>query len=368
MGAGVARVRVAAQECLGGNPGTLSQESLELFQPSDDQELVLRVVYAPIENSSGAHLTGFKVDAEAHLMVSHLTYISGLDTLGWRYREKNRQQWPMSYRFQAPKKSWHVKVVDSLGLEQVCILQIASSPDERLLENAMLDVDDSKVAATYAHRFNLQQMQAISGAAGPQAPQAPDAAAGPEALVSVAVQAISDLVIDDGSAPRVKVAAPVACEVLASGYPSMVPVGTYLTLTPYAEKDVQKFIFDGISDEFSELPQAYFHYAAFSSGGKEYVCDIQGVEDDNGCFLLVDPCVLRSNLPTVRDLVGVVANTHSEVQSISGPTVDRFDTLHPKCSQACKTFDPQRRSALRNGKVGMCGMGTCGMNFAKCGR
>merc|ERR1719263_901385 len=154
---------------------------------------------------------------------------------------------------------------------------------------------------------------------------------------------------------------------MASGYPSMVPVGAFLTVAPYAEKDVQKYVFDGMSEEFSELPQAYFHYAAFSSGSKEYICDIQGAEDDNGSFLLVDPCVLRANQPNVGDLVGVVVH-NGGAPSINGPTVDRFDALHPKCGVACKTFDPQRRSAQRNGKVGMCGMGTCGINLAKCGR
>merc|ERR1712070_372212 len=153
-----------------------------------------------------------------------------------------------------------------------------------------------------------------------------DGGAGPEATAQSGAAAVPEPVMEDGSVPRVRVAAPVACEVMASGYPSMVPVGTFLTLTPYAEKDVQKFIFDGMTEEFSELPQGYFHYAAFSSGGKEYICDVQGVEDDNGCFLLVDPCVLRANLPTVGDLVGVAVNA-----STDGPTVERFDTLHPKC-------------------------------------
>jgi hypothetical protein len=263
----------------------------------------------------------------------------------------------MSYRFQVSKKSWHVNVVDSNGCEQVCVLQMASSPDERTLENVKLDVDDSKTAATYAHRFNLQQMQALDGGAGPEAAVPADGTTQPETA------------IEDSSIPRVRVAAPVACEVMASGYPSMVPVGAFLTLTPYAEKDVQKFIFDGMTEEFSELPQAYFHYAAFSSGGKEYICDVQGVEDDNGCFLMVDPCVLRANLPTVGDLVGVAVNAQTGGGlSQHGPTIERFDTLHPKCCQACKTFDPQRRSAQRNGKVGMCGMGTCGINLARCGR
>merc|ERR1719265_490915 len=107
--------------------------------------------------------------------------------------------------------------------------------------------------------------------------------------------------------PSIRVAAPVACEVIHSGYPSMVPVGTVCTLTPYSEKDVQKFVFDGQTEEFLEIPQAFFHYAAFSSNGKEYVVDIQGTEDDDGSLLIVDPCILKAGLPSVRDLMSVAA-------------------------------------------------------------
>lgn len=134
-------------------------------------------------------------------------------------------------------------------------------------------------------------------------------------------------------------------------------------------KEVQKFVFDGKSEEFREVPQAYFHYAAFSSGGKEYVCDIQGVEDDEGNFLIVDPCILKAGLPTVGDIIDVATNGNIQAAQVaSGPTAERFDALHPKCCQACKAFDPLRRSAQRNGKAGMCGMGTCGIAFTKCGR
>merc|ERR1719157_447767 len=116
----------------------------------------------------------------------------------------------MSYRFQVSKKSWHVNVVDSLGREQVCILQMESSPDERVLENVTLDVDDAKVAATYAHRFNLQQRQAISGAAATEAPSSvaadniSDKASASGKAPSDTVP--SDALIHDGSLPRVRVA------------------------------------------------------------------------------------------------------------------------------------------------------------------
>jgi len=335
----------------------LYPDSLEFLQ--DPQELVLRVVHAPIDDPRGAHLTDYKVGAE--LKVVELLTLNGFDALGWRYREKTRQQWPASYRFQVAKRCWQVRVTpdDHSGPDQVCLLQMSASPDARTLDHAKLDVDDAQTAAVYAQRFNLHQQQYVSGALGPEAPAG-------EATDPLAVNVVSP---EDGAMPTIKVAAPVACEVIFSGYPSMVPVGAVCTLTPYAEKDVQKFVFDGHSDEFLELPQAFFHYAAFSSGGKEYVCDIQGAEDDDGSFLIVDPCMLKSNLPTVRDLIGVAVNGQIQGEfSSSGPTAERFDALHPKCCQACKAFDPHRRSALRNGKAGMCGMGTCGMTFARCGR
>merc|ERR1712032_903349 len=90
--------------------------------------------------------------------------------------------------------------------------------------------------------------------------------------------------------------------------------------------------------------------------GKQLVCDIQGADEDGGDFVLLDPCILRTNLPGVSDLVGTVApNTKTEA---SGLVADRFDALHPTCAQMCKTFDPQRKSAKRN--VGLCGA-ICGL-------
>jgi len=354
MGAQVGRVHDALRECGGENLHTSVLTSLDF---NEVQEFVLRVVDAPIDDSRGACLTGYNVGDE--LKVVQFSTVNELNPLGWRHQEKTRPQWPHTYRFQVPKRSWQAMVVpdNSAGSQQVCLLQMAASPDERTRENAQFDVEDSKVAAVYAQRFNLHQQNTVAGMG----------MADPKDSAAVAATSTMDdetALIENGTFPTIKVAAPVACEVIASGYPSMVPVGAICTLAPYAEKRVQEYVFDGQSDEFSELPQAYFHYAAFTSGGKEYVCDIQGVEDDDGSFLIVDPCILKADLPGVRDLIGAVANVQSE-PSKNGPTVERFDTLHPKCTQACRVFDPQRRSAMRNGKVGMCGMGACGLRFAK---
>jgi len=321
---------------------------------------VLRVVHAPIEDSSGAKLTGFKVDDL--LKVEQFLSLPSLDALGWRYREKAKSQWPSSYRFQVLKRSWQAVVVSdsSSGPQQACILQMAASPDARTLRNVESDVDDARVAASYAARFNRNQRQAvIPGGAIPS-----DGSDEPDSSRPLLEEQKAEAELGDESAPKVRVAATIACEVVTSNYPSMIPAGGYCTLAPYAEKEVQKFVFDGSSDDFSEIPQAYFHYAAFASGGKEFVCDIQGAEEDDGTFLLVDPCILKAGLPTVGQLVGAIANVPGQTsgpQSISGPTAERFDALHPKCGEACKVFDPQRRSALRNGKTGMCGMGhACG--------
>jgi hypothetical protein len=339
-----------------GSRVSLLHDCLDVTDVSGPKELLLRVVHAPIEESSGAKLIGYKLDDV--LKVVNFQTEPALDALGWRYREKMKQQWPPSYRFQLLKRSWHAVVVpDSWsGTEQTCVLQMASSPDARTLENVEIDVDDARVAASYASRFNRNQCQALSSAG--MVPPDSHEEAGTERPLMHSIRA-ADARAED-AAPTVRVAATIACEVVSSSYPSMIPVGGFCTLAPYAEKEVHKFVFDG-SEDFSEIPQAYFHYAAFSSGGKEYVCDIQGVEEDDGCFLLVDPCVLRANLPTLKDLVGVIANTQGHGRSMTGPTVERFDALHPKCGEACKVFDPQRRSALRNGKTGLCGIGpTCG--------
>lgn len=154
-----------------------------------------------------------------------------------------------------------------------------------------------------------------------------------------------------------KVATPVACRVLKSSMPSLLPVGSTCLLTAYSEPEVRKFLFDG-SEDFLELAQAFFHHVAFSSGGKELMCDLQGFEGDDGSLLLIDPCIWRSELLTVGALLAQAVKTGAD--KVPGPSPERFDKLHPKCTSLCQAFDPQRKSIKRN--TGICGMGaTCGL-------
>lgn len=300
-----------------------------------DQALVLRVMRAPIEESLGARLSSYVVDDE--LEITRLETVAGLEVLGLRHNDQVRSRWPTTYRFQAPRRSWHATVNSGSRLgrrPEACLLQLALHPEDRTLEHVELDLQDAKDAASYAHRFSQYQRQ----------------------------RAAEGDMLDAESLPAIKVAAPVACQVISSCYPAMIPVGAACTLTPYPWLEVTKLVFSG-SEEFMELPQAFFHYAAFASNGKQLVCDIQGVEDDNGNFVIVDPCVLRAELPQVADLVGGALPGLSALAKgaiDNGPSLERFDALHPRCAQLCKAFDPQRGSVKRN--VGVCGIGgTCGL-------
>jgi len=305
-------------------------------RPGHGQALVLQVVRAPIEESLGARLSGYQLNQE--LLIKQLDTLSGFEPLTLRYKSHTRSKWPQSYRFQASKRSWRATVLSGDGWrqrEEACVLQLAAAAEQRSLENVELDLEDAKNAASYAHRFNLYLQQSCGSEAAPA-------------------------LTEGESLPSVKVAAPVGCQVISSSYPAMIPVGSACTLAPYSASEVRKFVFDG-SEDFLELPHAYFHYAAFSSSGKQLVCDIQGCDEDDGAVLFLDPCVLRMDLPTVSGLMGAVVPGAGPGHAVAseGPTPERFDALHPRCAQLCKAFDPQRKS-LKN-HAGACGMGgTCG--------
>ena len=99
--------------------------------------------------------------------------------------------------------------------------------------------------------------------------------------------------------PSIKVAAPVACRVMKSYLPAVLPIGATCLLFPYHEKEASKALeapeigFRGEEVRLRWLRrllrvgpgaairgrsvrrEAFFHHAAFSSGNKELVCDIQ---------------------------------------------------------------------------------------------
>eukprot|EP00931_Biecheleriopsis_adriatica_P014114 TRINITY_DN11575_c1_g1_i1.p1 TRINITY_DN11575_c1_g1~~TRINITY_DN11575_c1_g1_i1.p1 ORF type:complete len:338 (-),score=56.78 TRINITY_DN11575_c1_g1_i1:88-1101(-) len=311
---------------------------------SGDSEdgFVLEVLRTDVDDSQAAKPSGFKVSDQ--LVIPILETPPGLEPLGFRYRDAIRAKWPDDYRFQSIRRSWRALVAQGLSGHQACVLQMASNQEERTSACVSLDLEDAKTAASYAHRFNLYNSQ----------------------------HAMQTGMAGDDPLPRIKVAAPVSCRILKSSLPALIPVGAYCTLTPYAEKEVKKFVFDG-SEDFLEMAQAFFHHAAFSSGGKELVCDIQGVEEEDGSLLLIDPCVLHAAKTSVGGLIkGAVANATAEKQaqdqqaslSCMVPDVpssaDHFDALHPRCAQLCKAFDPQRKSVTR--KLGVCGIDvTCGL-------
>ncbi|CAE8583408.1 unnamed protein product [Polarella glacialis] len=296
------------------------------FDGGGEQALVLQVVKTAVEESSGARPSGLKVGDE--LLVSKLDTPRGLEPLSFRYRQDVRSRWPDEHRFQASRRSWQVPVATSRWPQgqQVCVLQMASRLEERSQEFVEEDLEDANSAASYAHRFNLYHRQ----------------------------RAIEAGLSSEEALPIVKVAAPAACRVVKSTYPALIPVGSVCTLVVYPYNEVRKFVFDG-SEDFLELPQAFFHHAAFSSGGKQLVCDIQGMEEDDGSLLIIDPCVLRPEMMTVADLVvgavGPKGKGEQDAAGCLGPigsqtpsAVEHFDALHPKCAQLCKAFDAQRKS------------------------
>lgn len=299
--------------------------SLGAVADVDSQELVLEVLSTAADQSQGARPSRLK---EAQMLqVISLKSPSGLEPLGFRYRDEVRSLWPDEYRFQASKRAWQVHLAQADRPEGF-VLQMASRNQERTADAVALDMEDSLKVSSYAHRFNLYSRE--------------------HAREAGFVDHI----------PKIEVAAPVACRVVKTYLPALLPVGAVCMLFPYADKEVKKFVFDGTED-FLELSQAFFHHAAFSSGGKELLCDLQGVEEEDGSLLLIDPCILHGNKVTVGNLLkGAVREDNYGEAACLGPVVSpalqKFDVLHPKCAPLCKAFDPHRSSV--KSKVGVCGL------------
>lgn len=316
------------------------------FSDDDDSALAVRVSYVPTvsDETLGAITSGYVVGQE--LWMRTLGTPDGFLPLVERSRSDSGL-FPDSYPFRATRRWWRVDMYsDAEPRQRWCALQLNGKLKDRCLENAQYDIQDACDAATYAHRFNLAQQQHFR-ATGEQC-------------------------------SGVQVAIPVACEVIRSRYPAMVPVGSVCCVIPYASPDVQKFVFEGHED-FFEVPHAYFHYAAFSSNSKHFVCDIQGCADDDGNFLFLDPCLLRSEPLSLGGIVGAALAAKKSTEGYAGdgltcgvaaldgsaassaPTSERFNAMHPRCSELCRSFDPLRKSCGKR-TIGICGtMPTCGL-------
>merc|ERR1740138_1584865 len=141
-------------------------------------------------------------------------------------------------------------------------------PEQRTKANAEADLKEAFDAAAHAFRFNMAMARTC-------------------------------LDCEASAMPGIKVCAPVACTVIGGKSPEFARPGETVLLTWYPGRTVQKFVFDG-SEEFLELPQAFFHYAAWTSGGQEQIGDLQGVDDGDN-VILVNPVVLRARQHRVGD-------------------------------------------------------------------
>jgi len=326
------------------DPDDCLQEEEDLSKGSSPPEpkaagpqLALRVAYSPIEDSLGASASPFAAGDE--VAVVQLDRVKGWEPLGWRQERSAKQRaamdnasslaWPQGTRFSAAQRFWGAKIIASDGKggfeEHWCMLQVAVSLKDRSMESVKAMVDDSKDVASYAQRFNEQTARACGA--------------------------------EDSEAPGVRVCAPVGCFVLGSTLPDVVRPGEAVSLTPYPAATVKKFVFEG-GEDFVELPQAFFHYVSWVSGGKETVGDLQGVQDEAD-VLLVDPVLLRASKPGIGELIGALASGPGEQTAQSSVEQHRFDLWHPRCGQLCRAFDPQRRNVH--------GRRACGMSLPSCG-
>lgn len=293
-------------------------------------DLKLQAIYAPVGASEGSTLCGIAVGDVIELM--DLAHAKEVECMSWRYSETYRNArpskggraamskeddelppWPNQRCFTVHHRFWRAALPTKPGW--FGILQMASNPSDRNVESLEEELAASVSIAAYAHKFNKQQSS----------------------------EARSD------PPPAIKVAAPIGCQIGDTGMSSMFSVGdaVVLYLLPCVA-DVQKMIFNG-ADPWVDVAQAFFHFVALSSGGRELAYDLQGIYDDSGDICIVDPAILKVSgkkeeaTPTCGPLMG---------GGSEGLEWGHFQALHPKCSPLCKAFDPHR--AVRLGRSLAC--------------
>mmetsp|Transcript_44889 Transcript_44889/g.80854 ORF Transcript_44889/g.80854 Transcript_44889/m.80854 type:complete len:368 (-) Transcript_44889:81-1184(-) len=322
-------------------PGAPRKEEKEAMP-----QLGLRIVSDPLaEQNLGSGLRASFLTLGAEVMIAEVHKEKGWEALRWRFERSAKERagtlytngpsatqtysqpkmaWPEGYRFTAAKRYWKAKLIsrDAQGSfqEHQVMLMVANAPEDRTLRNVEMDLEDSKDVCLYAERFNQHIRKSLGG--------------------------------EMEEFPSVKVCAPVGCEIIASSVDKFAAPGQHVMVVPFPFPEVKKFIFDG-SEDFLEIPQSFFHHTAWMSSGSEFACDLQGYEEDDGGVILVDPCLLRADRPTMGTAMGTLFGSTAHAKQLNhcpqveGPSLERFDMLHPRCSQMCKVFDPYRRSAQR---------------------
>jgi len=309
----------------------------------------LRITHAPIKKTSLGALT-VPYEAGQQVMVQRLDKVKGWAPLYGRYEEakagssqprsvRGKPVFPTYQRKEPYQRFWRAKVLlnDGKGFihEQTFMLQAAMAHEARTLQNIGEYMENLSTAIEHAERFNHHLIR--SGGGGPG--------------------------FDAVSIPGVKVAAPVVCEVFKSAVTDLVQDGQVVLMVPYSSPEVQKFVYNG-SEEYMEIPQAFFHHADFVSDRRTWVTDIQGVDLDDGEFLLVDPCIMTAPRPTPANLIGTLFSFGKKEESKSEANTlmsqEHFEALHERCGPTCKTFDPQRKGGQAKRHCGMA-LPTCGM-------
>lgn len=229
-----------------------------------------------------------------------------------------------------PRRSWRVLVASEDGSgerrEQWCMLLVAEDPRDRSPELLSRDIDEARLLASHADAFNEHVLQVSAGS------------------------------VADHASPRIMVCMPTAFRVVQSPVPQFFAPGNHLLLLPYALPEVSKFVYHG-SESFLELPQAFYHFVAWESGGQSPFLDLQGAEDEDGSVLLVHACMPGQT--EADGILGAISLFPATTAGDDEATAALFDRLHPHCGPLCKTFDAERRIRQRNGHCGVpsaCGL------------
>jgi len=312
-------------------------------------QLRLRVVWNPIRETTAAELSPFRLTDELLVEALDVQGLHNCQLLGLRHEQyildcqappgHQLGHTPGGIRCSIPKFVTRAKIENRWYL-----LGMAARPEDRTMSNVKADITDSKEVADYAFKFNthLAKMAALADGGGHD-------------------DCREDFVASSSSGPRVLVCAPIACCVVETPAPRMIGGrdNEVVSLTPYPDQDVSKFVFDGVIEEFQEVPQSFFHHAAYSSGGEELLFDLQGCEREEGEFLLIDPCVWRKPRKSIKELLNTAVADAEQAEVGDLGMTDRFCRLHRYCGPLCKTFDPDRRGPRAHR---VCGLNTsCGL-------
>eukprot|EP00811_Abedinium_folium_P001161 NODE_11062_length_1310_cov_11.225697.p1 GENE.NODE_11062_length_1310_cov_11.225697~~NODE_11062_length_1310_cov_11.225697.p1 ORF type:complete len:328 (-),score=41.06 NODE_11062_length_1310_cov_11.225697:252-1235(-) len=313
----------------------------------------LRVVSVPaIDDGCDARVLCHEVDQE--LSLKSLDTLAGLNVLRERFERstlnannagttehdamnfaemsKKKIRWPETSRFSCPRRFWQVAVDihdEASGRFRVehAVLEVASYSRDRTMDYCDAAMKETSEVASYATLFNMR-LRKVEGEEGGM------------------------------SWPKVHVAMPHVCEVLGSSVPQLMGAGDHCLLWAYPSDHVTKYVFEGL-EPFLEVPQAFFHYVACLSGGQEMACDLQGCTDENGDFLMVDPCMLRTTRLTFGTMLSSiwVSSRDEQKRRHQQSRINWFGSLHPTCGTLCHAFDPNRNPCARSiFQAGFCGL------------